>query len=82
LVYSPLSIFKCNLKLLYFHFFFFFQSNKLHSLQNGGMSTVDENIKRKLAASESEMGDLRSEIQILQSTVSFLLYEKTEISII
>jgi len=54
----------------------------LHSLQNGGMSTVDENIKRKLAASESEMGDLRSEIQILQSTVSFLLYEKTEISII
>lgn len=80
-MYSPLSSFKCNLKLLYY-FHFLFQSNKLHSLQNGGMSSVDENIKRKLAASESEMGDLRSEIQILQSTVSFLLYEKTEISII
>jgi len=46
------------------------------------MSSVDENIKRQLAASESEVGDLRSEIQILQSTVSFLLYEKIGISII
>jgi len=46
------------------------------------MSSVDENIKRQLAASESEMGGLRSEIQILQSTVSFLLCEKIGISII
>jgi len=54
-------------------------STKLHSLQNGGMSTVDENIKRKLAASESEMGDLRSEIQILQSTVQNLARENSEL---
>ena len=54
----------------------------MHSLQNDGMSSVDENIKRQLAASESAVGDLRSEIQILQSTVSFLLYEKIRISII
>lgn len=53
----------------------------MHSLQNGGVSSVDENIKRQFAASESEVGDLRSEIQILQSTVSFLLYEKIGISI-
>jgi len=46
------------------------------------MSSVDENVKRRLAASESEMGDLRSEIQILLSTVSFLLYKKIGISII
>jgi hypothetical protein len=79
-VYSPLSVFKCNLKLTVL--FSLFQSNKLHSLQNGGMSSVEENIKRQLEASESEMGDLRSEIQILQSTVSFLLFEKIGISII
>jgi hypothetical protein len=59
-----------------------FQSNKLHTLQNGGLSSVEENIKKQLAASECQMGDLRSEIQILQSTVSFLLYEKLGISII
>jgi hypothetical protein len=54
----------------------------LHSLQNGGTSSVDENIKRQLAASESEVGDLRSEIQILQSTVSFLLYEKIGLALL
>lgn len=54
----------------------------MHSLQNGGMSSVDENMKRQLAASESEVGDLKSEIEVLQSTVSFLLYEKIGIIII
>jgi hypothetical protein len=47
-----------------------FQVSKGQSLQNGGIASIQENIKRQLAASESEMGDLRSEIQILQSTVS------------
>jgi hypothetical protein len=60
--------------------FSLFQGNKLHFLQNGSVSLIEENIKRQLAASESEMGDLRSEIQLLQSTVSFLLYKVTELS--
>jgi hypothetical protein len=46
------------------------------------MSSVEENIKKQLAASESQMGDLRSEIQILHSTVSFQPCEKIGISII
>ncbi|GFG32134.1 hypothetical protein Cfor_06897 [Coptotermes formosanus] len=54
-------------------------SNKLHSLQNGGVSSIEENIKRQLAASESEMGDLRNEIQILQSTVQNLVRENSEL---
>ncbi|XP_069702945.1 ARF GTPase-activating protein GIT2 isoform X2 [Periplaneta americana] len=52
------------------------EGSKLGSVQNGGLSSMEEKIKRQLAASETEMGDLRSEIQILQSTVSHLLRDK------
>ncbi|XP_033610986.1 ARF GTPase-activating protein GIT2 isoform X2 [Cryptotermes secundus] len=53
--------------------------SKLQSLQNGGIASIQENIKRQLAASESEMGDLRSEIRILQSTVQNLVRENSEL---
>ncbi|KDR18062.1 ARF GTPase-activating protein GIT2 [Zootermopsis nevadensis] len=55
------------------------EDRKLNSVQNGGITSIEENIKRQLAASENEMGDLRSEIQILQSTVQNLVRENSEL---
>ncbi|PSN45039.1 ARF GTPase-activating protein GIT2 [Blattella germanica] len=52
---------------------------RLLSLQNGGVASIEENIKKQLAASETEMGDLRNEVQILQTAVKNLVRENSEL---
>ncbi|KAJ9596708.1 hypothetical protein L9F63_012266, partial [Diploptera punctata] len=56
-----------------------FEENKGKPNENGVVSSIEEDIKKQLAASESEMGDLRSEIQILQNAVQNLVRENSEL---